>query len=224
MIKDLNFPDGVTYTFGYITGADFYNGSTPLIRPFYNAQNYVADIKWDLSNTTDVANFFASSSIRYISNLKLPTSLTNLSSLFYNSQIVLYPDMDTSNVTNMSQIFGMYSTIYPLLDCNKVTNFSNPWGYGSTNVRVIKGFKNLKCSITSYFLDKATYITVESLMNVINNLYDWSQGPADGKYVWEDGSSYNYGTTHTLKFGTTNLDKLTDEQKAVAINKGWTLT
>ena len=28
----------------------------------------------------------------------------------------------------------------------------------------------------------------------------------------------------TLTLGTTNLNKLTDEQKAVATNKGWSLT
>ena len=46
-------------------------------------------------------------------------------------------------------------------------------------------------------------------MNVINNLYDLTANGLSGK---------------TLKFGTTNLKKLTDEQKAVAVNKGWTLT
>ena len=51
--------------------------------------------------------------------------------------------------------------------------------------------------------------TVESLMNVINNLYDLTANGLSGK---------------TVKFGTTNLNKLTDEQKAVAVNKGWTLT
>ena len=30
-------------------------------------------------------------------------------------------------------------------------------------------------------------------------------------------------TTQTLKMGATNLAKLTDEDKAIATNKGWTL-
>ena len=30
-------------------------------------------------------------------------------------------------------------------------------------------------------------------------------------------------TTRTLKIGTTNLNKLTDEEKAIATEKGWTL-
>ena len=52
-------------------------------------------------------------------------------------------------------------------------------------------------------------LTVQSLMNVINNLYDFR---ANGSTV-----------TRNLTIGAYNLRKLTDEQKAVATNKGWTL-
>jgi hypothetical protein len=44
-------------------------------------------------------------------------------------------------------------------------------------------------------------------MNVINILKDYS------------GS----GTTYTLTLGSTNLAKLTDAEKAIATEKGWTL-
>ena len=66
------------------------------------------------------------------------------------------------------------------------------------------GFKNLSISVTAYFLDNCPNLTVESLMNVINNLATVSG--------------------QTLKFGSTNLNKLTAEQIAVATAKGWTLT
>ena len=61
-----------------------------------------------------------------------------------------------------------------------------------------------------YGLNKCPNLTVDSLMNVINNVYDFVG----------NGET----TTRTLQIGTTNLDKLTDEQKAVATNKGWSLT
>ena len=70
-------------------------------------------------------------------------------------------------------------------------------------------FKDLKVGWSSYFLDRVPNATVESLMNVINNLYDLAANGLSGK---------------TLKFGTTNLNKLTADQIAVATNKGWTLT
>lgn len=49
-------------------------------------------------------------------------------------------------------------------------------------------------------------LTVDSIMNVIDVLKD-----------------YTGGTAHTLQLGATNLAKLTDEQKAIATNKNWVL-
>jgi hypothetical protein len=46
-------------------------------------------------------------------------------------------------------------------------------------------------------------------MNIIDHLKDYS----------EDTS----GTTHTLTIGTTNQDKLTDAEKQIVTDKGWTL-
>ena len=66
------------------------------------------------------------------------------------------------------------------------------------------GFKNLHVPVTSGFLDQCPNLTVESLMNVINNL--------STVYKLE------------LKFGSINLSKLTAQQIAIATNKGWTLT
>ena len=91
--------------------------------------------------------------------------------------------LDTSYVSAMNYVFG-YINIDTLTD--------------------LGGFKNLSISVTSYFLDMCPNLTVESLMNVINNL-----ATVSGK---------------SLKFGSTNLNKLTAEQIAVATNKGWTLT
>lgn len=52
-----------------------------------------------------------------------------------------------------------------------------------------------------------TKLTHTSLMSIINSLKDYSGA----------------GTTKTVTLGSTNLAKLTDEEKAIAVNKGWTL-
>ena len=143
----------------------------------------------DTSKVTDMGNMFGSC-----------ISLTSI------------PQLDTSKVTNMGNMFGYcYElTSIPLLDCSSVTVTTSPFGYSNlNNLTDIGGFKDLKVSWSSNFLDKVPNATVESLMNVINNLYDLTANGLSGK---------------TLKFGTTNLNKLTTEQKAVATNKGWTLT
>ena len=49
-------------------------------------------------------------------------------------------------------------------------------------------------------------LTVDSLVSVLNALQQLDEG-----------------TSYTCTIGSTNLAKLTDEQKAIATNKGWTL-
>jgi len=47
----------------------------------------------------------------------------------------------------------------------------------------------------------------DSLMNIINALYDYSTDTS--------------GKTHTLTIGSTNINKLTEEELAIAYDKGW---
>lgn len=54
-----------------------------------------------------------------------------------------------------------------------------------------------------------TQLEHSSLMVIINGLYD---------YVGAGSSGTRY-----IKLGDANLAKLTDEEKAIATNKGWTL-
>ena len=56
----------------------------------------------------------------------------------------------------------------------------------------------------SFKLDNSTMLTTNELVKILNNL-----ATAESK--------------QTLTLGSTNLAKLTDEQKAIATNKGWTL-
>ena len=162
---------------------------TNMYRMFYNCLTLQSIPQFDTSNVTNMEHMFA-----------------------YCSQLTTIPTLDTSNVTDMSNMFEDCDslTTIPLLDCGNVTNMGTIFGYSAINTLTdLGGFKNLKISITSYFLDKAPKLTTESLMNVINNLYDLTTNGITGK---------------TLKFGRTNLNKLTSEQIAVATAKGWTLT
>ena len=55
-------------------------------------------------------------------------------------------------------------------------------------------------------------LTHESLINILNALYDYVNGELDGS-----------SKDKTLTLGTINLEKLTDAEKAIATQKGWTL-
>lgn len=197
----------------------------------------------DCSNVTYLENAFRGcSKLKNISLLNTG-NVTNMSYLFYEcSSLTSIPELDcssctslqhsfrncvkvenisilnTGKVTNMQYAFYncMGLTSLPEIDCSSVTviNYMLFPNNGNGNLTTLGGFKNLgaKSSWTNtsnYFLEKQPNLTHESLMNVINGLYD--------------RKSAGYSTV-TLKFGSTNLAKLTDEEKAIATNKGWTLS
>ena len=160
------------------------------------------------SNVTNMASMFSDcSSLTSIPQLDT-SNVTNMNDMLSScSRLTSIPALDTRNVTNMSNMLANCSrlTSIPLLDTSKVKYMNTMFGYGKlNNLTYLGGFKNLSISVTSYFLDNCPNLTVESLMNVINNLATVSG--------------------QTLKFGSTNLNKLTAEQIAVATAKGWTLT
>jgi hypothetical protein len=81
------------------------------------------------------------------------------------------------------------------------------------NLTYLGGFEELGkvsgFSKPSYFIKYCPNLTKESVMNVINNLYD--------------RNTAGYSVV-TLPFNTKSLALLSDEEKAIATNKGWTLT
>ena len=70
---------------------------------------------------------------------------------------------------------------------------------GCVSLETLQGFPGLKVNMD---LSSSPKLTHESLMNVINNLAT---------------------STATLTLGETNLSKLTDSEKKIATDKGWTL-
>ena len=192
MINNFNFPEGVKWSLNYVSGPDFFSD----------------DFKF--STAEKLFYYYTGSIIKYL-DISNSTSTRNM---FYGcGNLITIPQLNTSNVTNISYMFQGCSKLasIPLLDCSKVTSASsifNPSYYGDhIYLTDLGGFKNLKVDLD---IQKAPNLTVQSIMNVINNLYDFR---ANGE-----------STTRTLQLGTTNLNKLTDEQKAVATNKGWSLT
>ena len=135
-------------------------------------------------------------------------SATVMSYMFsYCSSLTSIPQLDTSKVTTMSQMFYNCSSLQslPLLDFSSVTSISSFFGYSNiTTLTDLGGFTGLKVNFDG--LNKCPNLTVESLLNVFNTIAD-----------------VNGTGTKTLTIGSTNLNKLTDEQKAIATNKGWTL-
>jgi hypothetical protein len=118
------------------------------------------------------------------------------------TNLIDMPALDVSNVTNVSGVF---------VNCSSLTNFGGLLNIG-------KAYTNTKNNYTNYkiTLSYANNLTHESLMNVINGLYDLNL-------------TYNVaggGTLYTqqLILGATNLAKLTAEEIAIATGHGWSLS
>ncbi len=117
------------------------------------------------------------------------------------SSLTSFPQLDLSSGTDFDRAWGECSSLtsLPALDLSNGTNIYDAL-YNSSSLTTLGGFGAIK---ENFDLHQSTKLTVESLMNVINQA-----ATVTGK---------------TMNFGSTNLNKLTDEQKAVATSKGWTL-
>ena len=177
---------------------------------FYQCESLRSIPLFDTFNVTDMGNmFYGCKKLKTIP--KLDTSnVTNMDGMFGDcTSLTTIPQLDTSNVTHMYSTFSNCSSLksIPLLDCRNVTHIDQLFGQSRLKTLTdLGGFLNLQVSLYDS-LDHLPNLTVQSIMNVIDHLYGFI-GNFDPR---------------TLELGPTNLNKLTDEQKAVATNKGWVL-
>ena len=122
---------------------------------------------------------------------------------------------ETQYLTSVVSMFAGCTSLMslPLIDFQSVENISDFFGGGElSKLTDLGGFKNLKIDwIDSFGLVKCPNLTKESVLNVINNLYDFR----------ENGDST---TTKTIKFHSKSLSLLSDEEKQIATNKGWVIS
>ena len=217
MLGDINFPEGITWNIKYLNGYDMCGegfSAMNMYGAYKDLTARVIDIKYDTSKSTSFGQaFYGCSSLMLCPNINT-SSATGMSYMFDTCRALRsIPQLDTSKVIDMSYMFNDCQNLrsIPLLDCSRLNVIDYMFGYSNIySLTDLGGFKNLRVNFRNglYYLPN---LTVQSLMNVINNLYDFR---ANGDST----------TTRTLQLGTTNLNKLTEEQKAVATNKGWSLT
>ncbi len=176
-----------------------------------NAEQVSGSANYMFRNTTKLKSYIIDG------NLK---NCNSHNSLFSYSGIKEIKNIDTSNSTNLGVFASYCSNLTDIeeLDGSKSVAFNN-FCYGSTNLTNLGGIKNIgmaylttqsaNYSLYGLSLASNTKLTHDSLMNVINNLYDIASiGVQPQK----------------LTLGSTNLAKLTEEEIAIATNKGWTVS
>ena len=209
-------PDGMKFsksTFTTLPDSLDFSNVTDMSYMFHNCLLLTTIPVIDTSNTTDMYHMFnGCNNLITIPQLNT-TNVTTMNYMFSNCKsLTTIPQLNTAKVTIMYNMFNGCKSLssLPLFNCGEVNDMGSFFGYSSINTLThLGGFKDLKISVTSEFIDLVPNLTIESLMNVINNLYDLTANGLSGE---------------TLVFGQTNLDKLSAEQIAVATAKGWTLT
>ena len=157
---------------------------------------------FNTSNVYDMSYAFAFNPALTSIPLFNTSKTTNMEyMLFRCSSLVDIPLLDTSKTRNMEYMFGNCSslTTIPALDVSNVTSMNGMF-YGCSSLKSIlmTGMK------VSFKISDSTQFEESDLVTILNNLATVT-------------------TTQTLTMGATNLAKLTDEEKAIATNKGWTL-
>ena len=128
--------------------------------------------------------------------------VTDMSYMFSGcSNLTSVPSFDTTNVTYMESMFLNCESLtsVPSFDTSNVTNMYEMFS-GCSRLETIH-IINIGANLD---IHSSTKFTREALLEIIGNL----------KTVT---------TTKTLTMGSKNLAKLTEEDKAIATNKGWTL-
>ena len=181
---------------------------TRMVNMFSNCTSLTTIPQLNTSNVARMANMFSScTSLTTIPQLDT-RSVTNMLSMFAScTSLTTIPRLDTRSVTNMSEMFSGCSSLIsvPRLDATSLTNTSNMFGYDFSPLNKFTDFGGLINLKVNLNLTPCPKLTHDSLMNVINEAADVTSSPK------------------TLTLGTKNLNKLTDEEKAIATNKGWTL-
>ena len=130
------------------------------------------------------------------------SKVTSMGGMFSGaSKLTTIPALNTSNVTNMNRMFNNCFTIttIPALDASKVTDMTDMF-YNCTNLKSI-GMRGFTRSI-----------------NILQ-----SQLGHDALVAFLNQAGTAYNSSQKITMGSDKLALLSDEEKAIATNKGWQL-
>lgn len=164
----------------------------------------------DMSSLPDlIYGFYSCTSL---TSLTLPEGFgqnaTNLLSCFNGCNVLESLTLPAGFGQNAANLMGCFN------NCAALTSLTLPDGFGQNATTATNCFS---------LCDKLTDITGNPNFNVYCDLSDCTNLTHDSLMVVINGLQTVTKST-TLKLGSKNLAKLTDEEKKVATDKGWTLT
>ena len=179
----------------------------------------------DTSNVTNMGQMFHNcTNLTTIPQIDT-SSVTNMTYMFgFCKNLTTIPQIDTSSVTNMNFMFNDSTnlTTIPQLNGEKLTTIAGAFSF-CKSLENFNGIINLgqeystteNANNSSYKLNlsDSTKLTEQSIINILNNLYD----------IATKGCN-----TQQVVLGSTNLAKLTSKEGQTALTnataKGWTIS
>lgn len=207
----------------YVTKAEIdLSGFTECRYAFSGCKNLESLV---LNGTEDGAILYADYMFQDCTELKeVPSfnssNVVTLTSCFSNCKsLKKITEFNTGKATGMREMFNECIALEEIceLDCKNNKNVQGMF-YNNSSLKTLGGLKELGKAYTGSSVNSTSYnlnltmssnLTKQSLLNVINGLYDLASHskPAQGLFI-----------------GDVNLAKLTAEEIAIATNKGWNVS
>ena len=169
---------------------------------------------WVTSKVMDMANMFNNcEQLKTIDVSHFDTSkVTDMRQMFRVCQALTSLDLSHFDVSNVTLINQMFNNCYSLKSLNisnwimsKVTTtFAMFYSCGELETIVCNGLQLPDIDMSDIYLNNCPKLTVDSIVGLLNALPQ---------------STHNY----SFQIGQVNIDKLSEEQKAIATNKNWRL-
>nr|DAT71062.1 MAG TPA: protein of unknown function DUF285 [Caudoviricetes sp.] len=175
---------------------------TTIQRMFYSCSNLVTIPQLNISKITNIYQMFAHCT--HLSSIPLldTSEVRDMDGTFLSCYLLTtIPAFNTSKVLSMQSTFNECSalTTIPALDVSNVTTFSHCFDRCTSLKSIL-----MTGMAVSFDISASTQFETDDLVTILNNLATIT-------------------TSQTLTMGATNLAKLSDEQKKIATDKGWTL-
>lgn len=156
----------------------------------------------DTASVTDMESMFSTCTALTSIPALNTSNVTSMKAMFASCEaLTTIPELDTSKVTDMDSMFYYCSklTTIPALDASKVTNIGSIF-YSCTSLT----------SIGLYGFTRSINITKTALAH-----------DALVAFLNQAGTAYN--SSQKITMGSAKLALLSEEEKAIATNKGWQL-
>lgn len=173
---------------------------------------------WDTSQITNTYNmFYQNKNLIEAPSFNVENVKTSTQMFDGCSNLLTVPDYNFVNNTMMTNMFNNCNNLETigLIDCSSIYGLNGAF-YRCNSLKNMKGLKDIgkgyavsvssgssSYQINLYYASKLTH---ESLINIINNLYD----------IKTKGCNIQ-----DLYIGSTNVGKLTADEISIATSKGW---